>query len=1009
MTKYIAISLEIIVQKVTGHSVDFFNLDDISKVRVLRYIDSYKIGLKIFEAKWYDVITKKFYAKEYILDSANRNNFCFKVSDFDSFGQFYVYVAGKIYDRCCLFGFDIPTEYVEKYSIDLTKINFVSFQQETIDDYSVKAQNEKNKIESNIKVQRIKRLKRFIDNNDLFSSFECFNKVIKKFVKEFGTFFKLDIFLSLIIGKYKDKIKDFVLEYACSDSSIGYQLLNEILLNYGENAAEYLINNYHGKSNVSHNYDCKGDLKDYLSVLKEYERCNKRVYFNRDLWLYCIEYYYGNEFIRISPIKYIFEFDELLTILDNDLSDVDLTFAPLTSENINNARICKSTTLPISNEVYKVVAEKGYDYCKLMFSTVKRFYVNIKAFNHNGNLLTYYRKEFDYFFDFLHFLKGDLSNADFLLLDDAANILSLTDLDLNNIKIRSKFEDKATLDLSNCSKDFFTKTFEKTHKMEVSTKSNLINMAHFDDDEYKVKLSYITDIHLIHKLIDYNCKNENDVDYAIKIIAKNLVETSTKINLIGGDTSSDFFYFEKFVKTLNNYSSNENYFFVLGNHELWDTTSNSFEKVVERYSKKLKEIDGNHLHLVQNNIFYLVENFRQEISEKELNTIEDEELRKKLRKTKMVIFGGVGFSGRNNDFNANNGIYLKLIDRNHEIMESQKFLKLYEKVIRVLHDKNLVILTHMPLKDWGGDDLEPQDEVIYINGHTHNNYYFDNGTKRVYSDNQIGYHNKEIAFKSIGIDNDYDWFADYDDGIFKIDKADYIRFCRGISSFIRFRREYKNIYMVKRNKYYVFLAENSKKELLILNGGKTKNLGRRSLDYFYENLPIFAQCINTIMTKYTSAQKEIAKLIKYIGGQGRIHGCIIDIDFYNHVFLNPLDGKITAYYATSMTDKKVYRNIASLLKFKCNKLFVNLEKMNKNEVKFSNVFHLLKLDDISISDEYFQVNETDIYSISRIIKSLQYITKNNVVRLWNDEFLKGLTTNKNVLLMLLGEESSNDD
>lgn len=1005
MTKYIAISLGIIVQKVTGHSVDFFNLDDISKVRVLRYIDCYKIGLKIFEAKWYDVITKKFYAKEYILDSANRNNFCFKVSDFDSFGQFYVYVAGKIYDRCCLLGFDIPTEYIEKYSIDLTKINFVSLQQETIDDYSVKALNEKYKIESNIKAQRIKRLKRFIDNNDLFSSFECFDKVIKKFVKEFGTFFKLDIFLSLIIGKYKDKIKDFVLEYACSDSSIGYQLLNEILLNYGENAAEYLINNYHGKSNVSHNYDRKGDLKDYLSALKEHERCNKRVYFNRDLWLYCIQYYYGNEFIKFSSIKYIFEFDELLTILENDLSDADLTFAPLTSENINNARICKSTMLPISNEVYKVVAEKGYDFCEPKFNSVKRFYVKIKVFNHNGNLLTFYRKEFDYFFDFLHFLKGDLSNADFLLLDDAANILSLTDLDLNNIKIRSKFEDKATLDLSNCSKDFFTKTFEKTHKMEVSTKSNLINMAHFDDDEYKVKLSYITDIHLIHKFIDYNCKSENDVDYVIKIIAKNLVETSTKINLIGGDISSDFFYFEKFVKALNNYSPNENYFFVLGNHELWDTTSNNFEEAVERYSKKLKEIDGNHLHLVQNNIFYLVENFRQEISEKELNTIEDEELRKKLRKAKMVIFGGVGFSGRNNDFNANNGIYLKLIDRNQEIMESQKFLKLYEKVIRVLHDKNLVILTHMPLKDWGGDDLEPQDEVIYINGHTHNNYYYDNGTKRVYSDNQIGYHNKEIAFKSIGIDNDYDWFADYDDGIFKIDKADYIRFCRGISSFIRFRREYKNIYMVKRNKYYVFLAENSKKELLILNGGKTKNLGRRSLDYFYENLPIFAQCINTQMAKYCSAQKEIAKFIKYIGGQGRIHGCIIDIDFNNHVFLNPLDGKITAYYATSMTDKKVYRNIASLLKFKCNELFANLEKMNKDEVKFSNTFHLLKLDDISISDEYLQVNETDIYSISRIVKSLQYITKNNVVRLWNDEFLKGLTTNKNVLLMLLGEEN----
>ena len=51
MTKFIAISLEIIVQKVTGSAVDFFNLDDISKVRVLRYINFYNIGLKIFEAK----------------------------------------------------------------------------------------------------------------------------------------------------------------------------------------------------------------------------------------------------------------------------------------------------------------------------------------------------------------------------------------------------------------------------------------------------------------------------------------------------------------------------------------------------------------------------------------------------------------------------------------------------------------------------------------------------------------------------------------------------------------------------------------------------------------------------------------------------------------------------------------------------------------------------------------------------------------------------------------------
>lgn len=39
------------------------------------------------------------------------------------------------------------------------------------------------------------------------------------------------------------------------------------------------------------------------------------------------------------------------------------------------------------------------------------------------------------------------------------------------------------------------------------------------------------------------------------------------------------------------------------------------------------------------------------------------------------------------------------------------------------------------------------------------------------------------------------------------------------------------------------------------------------------------------LTKYDNYQKEIAKEIIKISGSGNIHGCIIDIDYYNHLYI----------------------------------------------------------------------------------------------------------------------------
>ena len=60
-------------------------------------------------------------------------------------------------------------------------------------------------------------------------------------------------------------------------------------------------------------------------------------------------------------------------------------------------------------------------------------------------------------------------------------------------------------------------------------------------------------------------------------------------------------------------------------------------------------------------------------------------------------------------------------------------------------------------------------------------------------------------------------------------------------------------------------------------------------------------------------KRKISEVIKSFGGSGRIHGCIIDVDFLNHVMLNPSDGQITYYYSPVFGYVEPYDNMLNLL------------------------------------------------------------------------------------------------
>ena len=242
---------------------------------------------------------------------------------------------------------------------------------------------------------------------------------------------------------------------------------------------------------------------------------------------------------------------------------------------------------------------------------------------------------------------------------------------------------------------------------------------------------------------------------------------------------------------------------MLGNHEFWEFPDLSVEQITDKYRKLLEE---HGMYLLQNDLFY--ENEVDDhgiIPYTELEQMTHTELTEKLRCSRLIVLGGTGFSGCNEEFNANDGIYRNTINREMEIQESQKFENLYQELLPVLgQKKNTVIFTHSPQKDWNSNP-NAHAKFVYVSGHTHRNVFYDDGEERIYADNQIGYRNNNPHLKNFLMDWEYDYFSDYEDGIYEITAQAYQDFMRGTNISMDFSRKIHILYMLKKNGYYCFI------------------------------------------------------------------------------------------------------------------------------------------------------------------------------------------------------------
>ena len=515
------------------------------------------------------------------------------------------------------------------------------------------------------------------------------------------------------------------------------------------------------------------------------------------------------------------------------------------------------------------------------------------------------------------------------------------------------------------------------------------------------QILYHSDLHLDNIIAASKCESMDDVHAVLERVGKELDKSYEEyanrfaddnvVVIIDGDITHSPHLFESFTGMRFRFLRKA--FIILGNHELWEFPGSTVNEIVAEYIELSSvPILNNEILIFEDSVAdknqalqYVCYHTRR-LSYDAVMNLSTDELSKQMHSARMILLAGIGFSGCNNSFNANNGIYRDTLSREQEIIESEKFATLYDRFIaatRAVKDRVLVVATHMPIDDWKKNPTY-EDGVVYISGHTHRNFFHDDGIQRVYADNQNGYFGRHPSFKCIYCDDIFDPFISYEDGIYEITKFDYILFYRARRMSMQLSREYSTIYLLKKNNNYCFLARLKSGKLSILNGGRGNSLSVKDVDYYYNLMDEMVDTVTSPLNQYTSIQKQISDAVKSFGGLGRIHGCIVDIDFYNHIYVNPFDLTIKGYYALDMVKKWVYTSIPAMLEKHSPNLYRNYQQLLETQSENA-LIPLVPKNRLESQpgEEYF---ETDIYKASREISRMQKIY-NNILCYWNDSLI----------------------
>lgn len=533
-----------------------------------------------------------------------------------------------------------------------------------------------------------------------------------------------------------------------------------------------------------------------------------------------------------------------------------------------------------------------------------------------------------------------------------------------------------------------------------------------EEDPKRRTLYYVSDVHVEHQVWHPGMTMADFREAIGGRVAEMLAESGADISnghgsvmLVGGDVADGVDAARVFYEELaSRYRGTV--VAVLGNHELWNGAREGAgtaapDETIGAYSEMFSEVAPgdpkrnrfpNNPRLLENSLLLLHRGNRWvEVSERQLLEADAGDLEELVRDSTLAILGGCGFSGLDPRYNASSGLYLDALGPEEDAKRSRRFLAVHERLRACAAGERLVVLTHTPVRDWmpGG----PVHGWTYVNGHTHAN-----GTDRVdpetalLFDAQVGYQPRPWLLGRIVAPGTYDPLATLPDGIHPIGLDAYRSFnwARGINASVCYRGQ---ILALKRGGIYMFLLDGGQTRLL--EGGRVRRLPH-DVGYYYEEMPRYAALVREAFRPYRKAQERLAEEVRAFGGLGTVHGCIVDVDWWRHLYLDPFDGSVTPYYAESTVCQIQFPSVRAML-----------EKSSlcpATVYKAGRVVPLIELYDAAAGAGRLpllgdggavgalavpprEVLDPEMYDPSKVMRSVQYVLDQGVIRVWNDDVL----------------------
>ena len=540
------------------------------------------------------------------------------------------------------------------------------------------------------------------------------------------------------------------------------------------------------------------------------------------------------------------------------------------------------------------------------------------------------------------------------------------------------------------------------------------------------KFFYITDLHLESQLgltgmtVDEIKGNvAQKVDEMLGGLSKE--DMADGVLLIGGDVADSEGVSRIFYDAVSSRFSGP-IVFVLGNHELWDGCTyahgeihqrRTIDEVAAAYKQFNKRTSGFDLKMycLENEVLVCYKNSMYQnsvefgigyrnagmphgglcvLTEDMLLDADTNDLREFFDECSMIVLGGLGFCGLNPRYNADTGLFRDRVSREEDIERSKRFRAVYDKVLSCANDKRVVILTHTQMEDWTAD--APHLGWVYVSGHTHQNGMIKtaDGVAVLY-DNQVGYTPKRWHLNQFSLEQYYDPFGAWTDGIYQVTPQQYMDFNAGRGIQMEYFRQQGDIYALKQKGIYMFMLQYGL-GLYLLRGGQKLNVFH-GLEYYAANLEKYVEKIQMAFRPYRNALDKIAAEVKRFGGSGYVHGSIVDIDFYNHIYLDPFDGYLMPYFAFDVTGRREFRSVQELLESS------PIPALGSDGKPLLSAYtKLLDAGGVSILEPTVKedalavvpmevLDEKNIYAPSRVMKSIQYLLDKGVVRVWNDAVL----------------------